>query len=252
MQPASGVHPKSPPSRQLGTRADGVPIRLDVRSLLRSGHGGSDRWDYIRVSSVRRTRPGRWPRSARSRGPLPPGSAAAVRAERVELAKLLRQMAGDDAVKVASMDRLARSVVDLAQIVADLTGRGARVEFLADRLTFSPGIEDRATEREGVRPRPHVQATVAAHDRLNLRRWERRRGTPLRYPRPSGRAPHVRSCRGKKADASMPPRLLLHVDAIVARQPREPVRPSLSDGPQAPGTVAQVQLAPDERTDLLR
>jgi len=43
---------------------------------------------------------------------------------------------------VASMDRLARSVVDLAQLVTELTGRGVRVEFVTERLAFDPGGED--------------------------------------------------------------------------------------------------------------
>lgn len=41
-----------------------------------------------------------------------------------------------------SMDRLARSVVDLAQLVQDMTSRGVRVEFVTERLTFDPGAED--------------------------------------------------------------------------------------------------------------
>jgi DNA invertase Pin-like site-specific DNA recombinase len=40
------------------------------------------------------------------------------------------------------MDRLARSVVDLAQLVQGMTGRGVAVEFVSERLTFAPGTED--------------------------------------------------------------------------------------------------------------
>lgn len=39
-------------------------------------------------------------------------------------------------------NRLARSVVDLAQLVTELTERGVRVEFVAERLAFDPGGED--------------------------------------------------------------------------------------------------------------
>ncbi len=64
------------------------------------------------------------------------------RAERTALATMLRHVRHGDTVRVASMDRLARSVVDLAQLVGELTGRGVRVEFVAERLAFDPGGED--------------------------------------------------------------------------------------------------------------
>ena len=40
------------------------------------------------------------------------------------------------------MDRLTRSVVDLAQLVQEITSRGIRVEFVAERLVFDPGTDD--------------------------------------------------------------------------------------------------------------
>ncbi len=64
------------------------------------------------------------------------------RAERNALTTMLRHVRRGDTVRVASMDRLARSVVDLAQLVTELTGRGVRVEFVAERLAFEPGGED--------------------------------------------------------------------------------------------------------------
>lgn len=64
------------------------------------------------------------------------------RADRPALAELLRHVRRDDTVRITSMDRLARSVVDLAQLVQDMTTRGARVEFVTERLTFGPGAED--------------------------------------------------------------------------------------------------------------
>jgi DNA invertase Pin-like site-specific DNA recombinase len=41
-----------------------------------------------------------------------------------------------DEILVASMDRLARSVVDLDQLVTQLTARGVAVRFLQEGLTF--------------------------------------------------------------------------------------------------------------------
>lgn len=64
------------------------------------------------------------------------------RGERPELSALLRYVRAGDTVRVASMDRLARSAVDLAQIVEELAGRGVRVEFVTEHLTFTPGNED--------------------------------------------------------------------------------------------------------------
>ena len=55
---------------------------------------------------------------------------------------MLRYVRRGDTVRVASMDRLTRSVIDLAQLVADLTAKGVRVEFVSERLTFSPDSED--------------------------------------------------------------------------------------------------------------
>jgi DNA invertase Pin-like site-specific DNA recombinase len=64
------------------------------------------------------------------------------RAGRPALGEMLRYVRRGDTVRVASMDRLARSVVDLAQLVQDMTSRGVRVEFVTERLTFDPGAED--------------------------------------------------------------------------------------------------------------
>lgn len=64
------------------------------------------------------------------------------RAERPALAEMLRHVRRGDTVRVASMDRLARSMVDLAQLVQEMTGQGVRVQFVAERLTVDPGSED--------------------------------------------------------------------------------------------------------------
>jgi len=64
------------------------------------------------------------------------------RGDRPALATMLRHVRRGDTVRVASMDRLARSVVDLAQLVQEITSRGIRVEFVAERLSFDPGTDD--------------------------------------------------------------------------------------------------------------
>ena len=50
---------------------------------------------------------------------------------------MLRFVRAGDTVTVHSLDRLARNLVDLRRIVSDLTGRGVRVEFLKEHLTFT-------------------------------------------------------------------------------------------------------------------
>ncbi|WP_270886257.1 recombinase family protein [Pedococcus sp. 5OH_020] len=65
-----------------------------------------------------------------------------ARTERTALKQLLEWVRDGDTVRVASMDRLARSVIDLHEIVDELTSRGVRVEFVNEGLTFSPGSVD--------------------------------------------------------------------------------------------------------------
>jgi DNA invertase Pin-like site-specific DNA recombinase len=60
------------------------------------------------------------------------------RDERPALGELLEWVRQGDTVRVASMDRLARSVIDLHQIVDELTAKGVSVEFVKEGLTFGP------------------------------------------------------------------------------------------------------------------
>ena len=73
--------------------------------------------------------------------------------DRPQLAALIRHVRPGDLVVVASMDRLARSVIDLNSIVQQITGdpadhtdaeprKGASIEFLKERLRFDPGAVD--------------------------------------------------------------------------------------------------------------
>lgn len=56
---------------------------------------------------------------------------------RPELEGLLGFVRTGDTVVVHSMDRLARNLDDLRRIVQGLTGRGVRVEFVKESLTFT-------------------------------------------------------------------------------------------------------------------
>ncbi len=68
------------------------------------------------------------------------------RAERPGLTDLLGWVRDGDTIRVPSMDRLARSIVDLHQIVDEITAKGATVNFIKEGLTFGPGHSD-ATSR---------------------------------------------------------------------------------------------------------
>jgi len=56
---------------------------------------------------------------------------------RPQLDALMRFAREGDTVVVHSMDRLARNLDDLRRIVRSLTGRGIRVEFVKEGLTFT-------------------------------------------------------------------------------------------------------------------
>ena len=56
---------------------------------------------------------------------------------RPELMRALEYVREGDILVVHSMDRLARNLEDLRRIVRELTGRGVRVEFVKESLTFT-------------------------------------------------------------------------------------------------------------------
>lgn len=57
--------------------------------------------------------------------------------ERPKLQELMRTAYKNDLVIVHSMDRLARNLIDLKDIVSKLVASGAQVQFLKENLTFS-------------------------------------------------------------------------------------------------------------------
>ena len=57
--------------------------------------------------------------------------------DRPQLQAMLTYVRTDDEVVCASMDRLARSLSDLLHIVSNLTGRGVKVTFRKENLTFT-------------------------------------------------------------------------------------------------------------------
>ncbi len=61
---------------------------------------------------------------------------------RPELARALEYVRDGDVLVVHSMDRLARSLVDLRRTVDELTQRGVEVRFIKEGLTFSDDTSD--------------------------------------------------------------------------------------------------------------
>ena len=57
--------------------------------------------------------------------------------KRPQLDQLMSFVRGGDTVIVHSMDRLARNLDDLRRMVQALTGKGVRIEFVKEHLTFT-------------------------------------------------------------------------------------------------------------------
>lgn len=85
------------------------------------------------------------------------------------LEAMRRHVRVGDTVKVGSMDRLARSVVDLAQLVEGLVTKGVRVEFVKERLTFEPAAGDDPFATFQL----HILGSVAQLERSLIRERQR-------------------------------------------------------------------------------
>lgn len=95
---------------------------------------------------------------------------AAVAGRVAGWACLVGHVRAGDTIRVASMDRLARSLVDLAQLVDDLVGRGVQVELVKENLTFgsaSGGTDPFATFAL------HMLGAVAELERSLIRERQR-------------------------------------------------------------------------------
>lgn len=64
------------------------------------------------------------------------------RESRAELAECIKYVREGDVVRVASMDRLARSLRDLREIVDEIIAKGASVQFIKESQTYSPATHD--------------------------------------------------------------------------------------------------------------
>lgn len=107
-----------------------------------AAHPVGQRFSYIRVSSADQN-------LARQREMIGAVDkefldklSARSRAERPGLERCIDYLREHDALIVASIDRLARSLVDLRVIIDKITAKGASVHFIKENLTFSKDSSD--------------------------------------------------------------------------------------------------------------
>ncbi len=93
--------------------------------------------------------------------------------DRPALQEMLRYVREGDTVIIHSMDRLARNLIDLRKIVADLISRKIAVKFMKENLSFSDARDPMATlllsvmgafaefERELIRERQREGIAIA-------------------------------------------------------------------------------------------
>lgn len=88
--------------------------------------------------------------------------------ERPELARMIAFARKGDEVVVHSLDRLARDLRDLCQIVETLNNKGVSVTFRAENLTFRPGADDPLA-----RLQLHMMGAFAEFERQLIKRRQR-------------------------------------------------------------------------------
>jgi DNA invertase Pin-like site-specific DNA recombinase len=94
-------------------------------------------------------------------------AASAKDTDRPGLQSLLSFVREGDVVIVHSLDRFARDLGDLRKLVADLTRRGIRIEFIKEGLTFS-GDDTRVSKLM-----PGVMGSFAEFERALIRERQR-------------------------------------------------------------------------------
>ena len=103
---------------------------------------------YIRVSSLDQN-PDRQMEDLKSQGveKLFTDQVSGKNMNRPELQKMLSFVREGDSLYVHSLDRLARNLADLLNLVQDLTGRGVSVHFLGEKLDFDAGKDASPTSK---------------------------------------------------------------------------------------------------------
>ncbi|MEH6624696.1 MAG: recombinase family protein [Dietzia maris] len=114
----------------------------DPKPARRSSHARGQRVAYVRVSAADQNEARQLEAVGECDRVYIEKQSARSRADRVKLEECIRYLRDGDELVVASMDRLARSLVDLKQIVGEVTAKGASVRFVHERATYAAGAQD--------------------------------------------------------------------------------------------------------------
>ena len=114
----------------------------DPKPARRSSHARGQRVAYVRVSAADQNEARQLEAVGECDRVYIEKQSARSRADRVKLEECIRYLRDGDELVVASMDRLARSLVDLKQIVGEVTAEGASVRFVHERATYAAGAQD--------------------------------------------------------------------------------------------------------------
>ncbi|MCT1434326.1 recombinase family protein [Dietzia maris] len=116
--------------------------QTDPKSARRTSRPRGQRVAYVRVSAADQNEARQLEAVGECDRVYVEKQSASSRADRVKLEECIRYLRDGDELVVASMDRLARSLVDLKQIVGEITSKGASVEFVHERATYAAGAQD--------------------------------------------------------------------------------------------------------------
>ena len=87
--------------------------------------------------------------------------------ERPQLKACLDFVREGDTLIVQSMDRLARNLVDLCQLVKELTAKGVTVEFVKEHLTFT-NAEQAGIDKAMAKLQLHIMGAVGEFERAMI------------------------------------------------------------------------------------
>ena len=123
--------------------AEGKPKpRPDPELARRASRPRGQRVAYVRVSAADQNEARQLEAVGECDRVYVEKQSARSRADREKLVDCIGYLRDGDELVVASMDRLARSLVDLKQIVSEITAKGASVVFVHERATYSAGAQD--------------------------------------------------------------------------------------------------------------
>jgi DNA invertase Pin-like site-specific DNA recombinase len=94
--------------------------------------------------------------------------ASGATTDRPQLQEMIAFVRAGDTVAVWSIDRLARSLKDLQDLIARLNAKGVTVEFVTERLTFSAAADD-----PFARLQLHMMGAFAEFERALIRKRQR-------------------------------------------------------------------------------